>query len=184
MNNSVTIGHTPSIKPKTFFIFFISVFTTLWTFIQPLELFGILSQEITSIGFWGYLLLLIAAFFLSLIPTKIYKNWLFEKQEFLHIIFESSSDGIDHLIKTPKNIQVMDFTNLLLDYLAKGNAKKRVISIRHHFNPTLFLKKSNEDNIELDESKTLNEAHVQDGDCVIIIGKPKDQSIRFSMSSN
>lgn len=177
---TTTIGHTPSLSLKAYFSVFIGVFATSWTFIEPLGMFGLANNDqIKQIGFIGYSLLIAFSLVTSVILTKSYRGWLFNKQDFFNIVFESSSDGKNHNIKTPKNIQIWDFTNLVIEYLSQGEAKDRIKSIRYHFDPVLYVKRNNE-RIKLDKYKTLSEAGVLEFDHLIIVGEPRDTRPLFS----
>lgn len=178
----ITIGHTPSLNLKAYFGIFIGVFAAIWTFIEPLGMFGVADDnQIKNIGFWGYSLLIACSIGISIIITKCYRGWLFSKQDFIQIVFESSSDGKNHNIKTSKNIQIWDFTNLVIEYLSQGEAKDRVASMRYHFDPVLYIKRNGE-RLKLDKYKTLSESGVLENDHFIIVGEPRDTRPLFSKS--
>jgi hypothetical protein len=180
--HAITIGHTPSLSLKGYLGAFIGVFAATWTFIEPLGMFGLAdNDQIKNIGFIGYLLLIACSLVISAIITKCYRRWLFNKQDFIHIVFESSSDGKNHNLKTPRNIQIWDFTNLVIEYLSQGEAKDRIKSMRYHFDPVLYVKRD-EERIMLDKYKTLSEAGVLENDRIIIVGEPRDTRPLFSKS--
>lgn len=178
--HAITIGHTPSLHLKAYFSIFIGVFAATWTFIEPLGMFGVADDiQINHIGFIGYSLLIVFSLGISIIITKCYRGWLFNKQDFIQIVFESSSDGKNHNIRAPKNIQIWDFTNLVIEYLSKGEAKDRIQSMRYHFDPVLYVKRNGE-RLRLDKYETLSESGVLENDHLIIVGEPRDTRIRYA----
>lgn len=165
---------------KTYFTIFVGVFAAIWTFIEPLGLLGIVSDKTyTNIGILGYLLLVVLSLIIAAIISKGYRGWLFGRQDFITVVFESSSDGKDHNIKTTKNIQVWDFTNLVIEYLSKGTAKERIAAMRYHFYPVLYVKRDGE-RIKLDKYCSLSESGVAENDHLIIVGEPRDTQPLYS----
>lgn len=181
MNKTITLGHIPHLETKSYLMIFLGVFATLWTFIEPLGFFGLIPQLTANLGILGYLSLLLFAAIISTISFKFIRSVKFKKQEFVEFIFESSSDGHDHSLRCPKNTQIHDLTNFIIEYMENGEAKERVKSIRYNYDPVLYLKRDDQE-IQLDKSKTVSENKLIETDRLFIKAIPKKVDIRFSIA--
>jgi hypothetical protein len=181
MTKHTPIGNIPNLQTKSYIMIFIGVFASLWTFIEPLGFFGLATIDFNKFGITGYITLFITALFISIIPAKIIKYKKFNNQEFISFIVESSSDGKDHYLKAPKNTQIFDLINLIIEYLETTDAKDKIRFLRFNYDSELYLKQEKE-NVKLNNSKTISESSIKNDDRLFIMAVPrKDLGIRFSI---
>ena len=181
----ITIGHWPGLSLKELGGMYLSTFGVLWLAIEPLGAFGILTDTTASIGWFGYIALVVISLLVAVPASQVWRNLKFQRQEFMSFVVESSIEGVTYKVKAPANTQVWDFSHLFIEHLEKGPASDKVRTIKKHYSPVLNVRRGNVKS-EVDNNITLKEADVHEGDVLYISGKliEPDLSPRFSLVGN
>lgn len=176
----LTIAHVEGLSLKTAAGVFVTAFGLVWLFIEPLGLFGLLPQLSGWMGFAAYIVMLIAAIAAVRIAVLVRRRYGHLKLTFVTFTVASSTDGADHLVRAPVNMQVWDFVYLFLRKLEDGPAAERVRALNRQFDPILQLGKDGHF-IDIGNSLTLTHAGIIDGALCRIRGEPrKERGVLFS----
>jgi hypothetical protein len=144
----------------------------IWLFVEPLGLFGLVPQLPVLDGAMAYAAMLIAAVLCAAVAAKLYGRYTNAKLTYLTFTVASSSDGADHLVRAPTNMQVWDFLARFLDHLSEGSAAERVKALRWGYDPILQIKRS-DSFVDVANSLTLIQAGITDGAMCQIGGKSR-----------
>lgn len=168
----LTIAHIEGLSFKATFGIFAAAFGLVWLFIEPLSLFGLLPQISGWTGIAAYLVMLIAAIAAVRVAALIRRHSGHAKLSFVTFTVASSTDGADHLVRAPINMQVWDFVYLFLRELERGPAREHVRALHRQFDPILQLGKDGHF-FDVGSSLTLTQAGVIDGVLCRIRGEPR-----------
>ncbi|WP_321392216.1 hypothetical protein [uncultured Desulfuromusa sp.] len=180
----LTVGHLPYLNLTELGGTYVSTFGIIWLIIEPLSLFGLMPESISTTGWLGYIALIILSLVIATPISQKIRKIKFNRQELLKVNVESSLEGVTYSVKTPANIQVYDFSRLFVDHLERGPVSKKIKALKWHYSPVLNIRRG-ETKVELDNSMTLQEANIKEHDVLFITGKQiEPMTPRFSIRAN
>ena len=157
-----------SIKRTTIFV---GVFGTIWLIIEPLGLFGIGNDFFTSIGFKGYIILIVSSLLISICFEFIHVQLKLSGNEIFFFYTTFKSIGLTTKIYTSKNLRVNEFIEEFSLFVKKNNSHSHKLEFLFtHYEPKIF-KTSDNQKIELDPNKTFAEQGVVERDQLEFEGK-------------
>jgi len=163
----------------TRFLLFISVFSTIWLFLEPLALFKLFQQELESLGMKGYLLLVFFSFIITILIEVIHVQIKLKGADMMYFYITLSSIGKKHKFYTSRYFSVEEFLKTYKEFVQKSNTESnQLLFLFDHYKPNLFVVKNNL-KVELNSQKTFEELAINEGDQLIIKGEIIKRSFVF-----
>lgn len=142
---------------------FIAAYGTIWLFIEPLGLFGLISPIGGMTGLTSYLLMLLGALIVVAVFLRSYHWYRVHDLPFVFIQVSSASDGVTYSLRVSENMQVGDFLHKYLELLSRGPGRENVETFKRMHFPVLQVLRGNE-YADVDANLTIHAAGLKNGD--------------------
>ncbi len=178
-----TIAPSSPISLKAGASVFVGAFGTIWLFIEPLGLFGLVPAIGGALGIASYLLMLLAALLVLLLFFRSYRWYKIHDLPFVHLTVASASDGITYSLRVAKNMQIGDFFHDFLQLIQRGPGRDKVKVFARRYDPVLQVQRS-EKFVDVDSNFTVGNAGLVDGDVCQVRGAEHERyrTVMFSIS--
>lgn len=161
---------------------FIGSLGTVWLFIEPLGLFGLVPPMSGKLGWITYLIILIASLLISAAFVRGYRWYKVHYLPFVRLTIASASDGATYSVRASANMQIGDFLRDFLKILLNGLGSERVKAFRQRYLP-IFQVYRNDKFIDVDSNLTIAGAGLNDDLCQIRGEKdPSFDRVLFSIA--
>lgn len=160
--NAITIAPVEELSLKSSSVVFVTIFGLFWLFLEPLGLFGLLPSLSGVLGWAAYLALFCVSFGGVVAVRFLHRRAGYSKLTFVTFTVASSTDGADHFVRAPGNMQVWHFVHEFLSYLSHGPARERIRQLMLHFDPVLQVGREGSF-VDVGNSLTLSQAGVING---------------------
>ena len=176
-----TIAPASPTSFKTVASVFVGAFGTIWLFIEPLGLFGLVPTVGSIMGIVLYLLMLCAALLVVVVFLRSYRWYKIHDLPFIALNVASASDGATYSLRVAANMQVRDFLYDFLNLLSRGPGREKVQLFRRHYLPILQIRRGDAF-VDVDSNLTASDAGLKDQDFCQLRGEPHkiDDRILFS----
>jgi hypothetical protein len=165
-----TIAPASPISLKAAASVYVGAFGTIWLFVEPLGLFGLVPPVGGVAGLVSYLLMLSVAMFLLLAFLRGYQWYKTHDLPFVSFKVISASDGATYALRVAENMQVGDFLHDFLRLLSRGPGSEKVKLFSHHYIPILQVCHSGQF-LDVDSNVTIGSAGLKDNDICQVRGK-------------
>lgn len=169
-----TIGSVPNFSWKKRIGIFLGVLGGFWTVLQPLASFVAMPNLFALAGVWGYLILVIVALLVTASVEYIARRRSSQNQKYIKITVLVTTDGTQHSIKVPSDMNVGTFVELFLDHLSSNTTTEMVKEWRKLYKFNLLVMRQN-DFDEVSSLQTLNEVGIKEGDVCKVKGNIQPQ---------
>ena len=176
-----TIAPTAPVTLRTAASVYVGTFGTVWLFVEPLGLFGLVPPVGGLAGLASYLLMLVAAM-LVLVAFIRGRQW-YKTHDLPFVSFKvaSASDGATYALRVAQNMQVGDFLHEFLRLLSRGPGREKVRTFSHRYNPVLQVRRG-EQFIDIDSNATIGTAGLKDDDICQVRGELRELFNRIMFS--
>jgi hypothetical protein len=142
---------------------YLTIFGTLWLFVEPLGTFGLIPTLEKLTGFLLYFLLLVFPALVLSIGLRWQYWYRTHDLPFVTLSLRSSIDGVTYSLRVTENMQIGQFLSQFVEILCQGPAQKFVAAILEKHYPVLQVKRT-ESFVDIDSNLTLYAANIRDGD--------------------
>lgn len=149
---------------------FVGAFGTIWLFVEPLGLFGLVPVVSAITGVVLYLLMLCAALLVVVAFLRSYRWYKRHNLPFIALNVASASDGAIYSLRVSANMQIGDFLYNFLDLLSRGPGRERVQLFNHRYFPILQVRRG-ESFVDIDSNLTVSSAGLKDQDFCQVRGE-------------
>jgi hypothetical protein len=171
-----TIAPASPTRLRTAASVFVGAFGTIWLFIEPLGLFGLIPPVGGLLGVASYLLILVAAFLILLLVLRSYRWYKIHDLPFVVLKVVAASDGVTYSLRVAKNMQVGDFLYEFIHLLSRGPGREKVRMFSRRYDPVLQVKRDAK-LIDIDSNLTIGGAGLLDGETCQVRG---EENARFN----
>ena len=165
-----TIAPTSPVTLKTAASVYVGAFGTIWLFVEPLGLFGLVPFVGGFAGLASYLLMLSAAMLVLLTFLRGYQWYKTHDLPFVSLKVASTSDGATYALRVAENMQVGDFLHEFLKLLSRGPGREKVQMLSRRYNPVLQVRHDGQF-IDIDSNVTVGGAGLKDNDICQVRGE-------------
>lgn len=165
-----TITPASPVTFKTAASVYVGAFGTIWLFVEPLGLFGLVPPVGGIAGLTSYLLMLASAMFVLLAFLRGYQWYKIHNLPFVSFMTISASDGATYSLRVAENMQVGDFLHEFMDILSRGPGREKVQLFSHRYDPILQVRR-NDQFIDIDSNLTVGTSGLKDNDICQIRGE-------------
>lgn len=164
-----TIAPASPISLKAAASVYVGAFGTIWLFVEPLGLFGLIPPVGGLAGLASYLLMLVAAMLVLLAFLRGHQWYKTHDLPFISFKVMSASDGATYRLRVAENMQVGDFLYDFLRLLSRGPGREKVGMFSHRYTPILQVRRGDEF-IDIDSNETVGGAGLKDNDICQVRG--------------
>ena len=165
-----TIAPTSPITLRAAASVYVGAFGTIWLFVEPLGLFGLVPAVGGVAGLASYLLMLGAAMLVLLAFLRGYQWYKTHDLPFVSFRVTSASDGATYALRVAENMQVGDFLHDFLHLLSRGPGREKVKMFWRRYDPILQVRRDDEF-VDLDSNVTIGDAGLKNSDICQVRGE-------------
>jgi hypothetical protein len=176
-----TIAPASIVTLRTLASVYVGAFGTIWLFVEPLGLFGLVPPVGAIAGLASYLSMLVVAMLVLVAFLRGHQWYKTHDLQFLSFKIESASDGATYALRVAKNMQVGDFLHEFLRLLARGPGRERMRMFSHRYSPVLQVRRG-EQFIDVDSNVTIGTAGLKDNDICQVRGELSESFNRVMFS--
>lgn len=165
-----TIAPATPVSFKAVASVFACAFGTIWLFVEPLGLFGLVPPVGGFTGIISYVLMLIAASCFLAVFLRAYRWHKVHTLPLVALSVASASDGATYSLRVSANMQIGDFLCEFLDLLSRGPGRERVQLFSRRYFPVLQVRRG-ESFVDVDSNQTVCSAGLKDKDICLVRGQ-------------
>lgn len=165
-----TIAPASPVSFKAVASVFVGTFGTIWLFVEPLGLFGLVPPGGGIPGIASYLLMLAAASLVLVAFLRTYRWHKIHALPFVALTVASASDGATYSLRVSANMQIGDFLCDFLSLLSRGPGRERVQMFSRRYFPVLQVRRG-ASFIDVDSNLTICAAGLKNQDICQVRGQ-------------